>query len=127
MILRPEVIYFHHVYPPSGWWWEQLRSRVEKSGTTRLELVKQRNVEFVDVIGQPVEEYAHKADVIRLEVLRDYGGIYLDTDVVVIKGQSLMCLLPSTVPVQAYLPSLYVRLVLTRSQIILSSTNGDGS
>ena len=52
-----------------------------------MEMVKQRDV--TRIYGNEIEHFAHKADVIRLEVLRDYGGIYLDTDVLVIKGQYL--------------------------------------
>lgn len=85
VILKPEVIYFHHVYEPNGWWWEQWKARVAQSGTTRMQLVRQRDV--VSVFGNPVEHFAHKADVLRLEVLRDYGGIYLDTDVLVTRGE----------------------------------------
>ncbi|KAI5479905.1 glycosyltransferase family 32 protein [Pseudohyphozyma bogoriensis] len=83
VILKPEVIYMHYVYEPTGWWWEQYKERVAKSGTTRLQMVKQRDV--TSVFGNSIEHFAHKADVLRLEVLRDYGGIYLDSDVMVIK------------------------------------------
>ncbi|KAL8277040.1 hypothetical protein RQP46_010574 [Phenoliferia psychrophenolica] len=86
VVLRPEVIYFHHVFLPNGWWWDQWKERVAKSGTTRLELVRQRDV--TTVFGNQVEHFAHKADVLRLEVLRDYGGIYLDTDVLVTKDMA---------------------------------------
>lgn len=85
VVLKPEVIYFHHVYEPTGWWWEQWKRRVQESGITRLELVKQRDV--TEVFGNPVEHFAHKADVLRLEALRDYGGVYLDVDVLVVKGE----------------------------------------
>ncbi|KAM0750341.1 hypothetical protein T439DRAFT_381041 [Meredithblackwellia eburnea MCA 4105] len=84
--LKPEVIYFHYVYLPQGWWWDQWVDRVQNSRTTRLQLVKQRDV--TTVFGNPVEHFAHKADVLRLEVLRDYGGIYLDIDVLVIKDMA---------------------------------------
>jgi mannosyltransferase OCH1-like enzyme len=83
------VIYLHYVYEPTGWWWDvwkkELAKTSKKGFTTRLEMVKQRDV--TTIYGNEIEHFAHKADVIRLEVLRDYGGIYLDTDVLVIKGQ----------------------------------------
>lgn len=84
-ILKPEVIYFHYVYEPSGWYWEEWKRGVRKSGTTRLEMVQQRDV--AEIFGNPVEHFAHKADVLRLEALRDYGGVYLDMDVLVLKGE----------------------------------------
>lgn len=83
-MLKPEVIYMHHVYPPTGWWWEQWKKEVEKT-STRLEMIKERDVQTV--FGREVDHFAHKADVLRLEALRDYGGVYLDTDVIVIRGE----------------------------------------
>lgn len=62
-----------------------MKARIENSGTTKLKMVKQRDV--TEIFGRKVDHYAHKADVLRLEVLRDYGGIYLDTDILVIKGE----------------------------------------
>lgn len=84
VILKPEVIYMHYVYEPNTWYWRRFVWDVEQSGTTRLEMVKERDV--TDVFGKPIEHFAHKADVLRLEALRDYGGVYLDVDVLVIKG-----------------------------------------
>lgn len=48
-------------------------------------MIKERDV--TSVFGQEVEHFAHKADVLRLEALRDFGGVYLDMDVLVIKGE----------------------------------------
>lgn len=87
-ILKPEVIYMHYVYEPTGWWWNEWKDRVAKSGTTRLEMVKQRDV--TSVFGRPIEHFAHKADVLRLEALRDHGGIYLDVDVLVVRGPPVL-------------------------------------
>lgn len=116
--LRPEVVFMHHVYEPNGFWWDEFVRRVEQEGGwvsrtsaeveqakvvepkiegwektgggrregVELRLIKQRDVS--DVFGNEVEHFAHKADVIRLEALRDWGGVYLDTDVLVIKGES---------------------------------------
>lgn len=84
-VLHPEVIFMHHVFPPRGFWWEESMRMIEGTGT-RLEMVKQRDVE--QVYGNEISHFAHKADVIRLEVLRDYGGVYLDMDVLVLRGKS---------------------------------------
>ncbi|KAK4056133.1 hypothetical protein OIO90_002864 [Microbotryomycetes sp. JL221] len=81
--LKPETIYVHHVYEPTGFYWDEIQREIANSGTTKLELVKQRDV--THIFGNKVEHYAHKADVLRLEALRDYGGIYLDIDVLVVK------------------------------------------
>ncbi|GAA5917821.1 hypothetical protein JCM6882_004159 [Rhodosporidiobolus microsporus] len=81
--LKPEVIYFHYVYEPDTWYWRRFVQEMGESKTTRLELVKERDV--TEIHGNPVEHFAHKADVLRLEALRDYGGIYLDIDVLVVR------------------------------------------
>jgi hypothetical protein len=64
-------------------WWDQWLARLENS-QTKLILIRARNVK--SVYGQKVSHFAHKADVIRLEALKYYGGIYLDSDVIVLQG-----------------------------------------
>ncbi|KAM0787013.1 hypothetical protein ACM66B_006281 [Microbotryomycetes sp. NB124-2] len=81
--LKPLKIYMHHVHEPTGFYWNEIKLAIDRSKTTELVLVKQRDVD--QVFGNPVEHYAHKADVLRLEALRDYGGVYLDVDVLVLK------------------------------------------
>lgn len=88
--LRPEVIYFHYVYEPDTWYWHRFVRDVHRSGHTRLEMIRERDVQ--SVFGNKVEHFAHKADVLRLEALRDYGGVYLDVDVLVVKGAPVSCL-----------------------------------
>jgi hypothetical protein len=69
--LQPETIYVHYTYDPSGSWWELAKDFVTPN--------KVRNV--VNIFNHSVHHFAHKADIIRLEVLMQYGGIYLDLDV----------------------------------------------
>ena len=69
---RPEVIYFHHTEEPAGQWWDLARTLVTMN----------RVPPVTEVFGNPVTHLAHKADVIRLEMLRRHGGIYLDLDVI---------------------------------------------
>lgn len=59
-------------------------------------MVKSRDVKSIR--GNEIEHFAHKADVIRLEALRDWGGIYLDTDVVVVRGEWFNCLFRAIEP-----------------------------
>ena len=90
---RPERIYFHHTEEPAGKWWDLARP-----------LVKMNRVPPVtEVFGNPVTYPAHKADVIRLQMLRQYGGIYLDLDVIsinpvdpLLKHQVVMGIEPGT-------------------------------
>jgi len=68
----PERIYFHHTEEPDGIWWERARP-----------LLTLHPVEPVhEIYGNPIRFRAHMADVIRLDMLVRYGGVYLDTDVI---------------------------------------------
>lgn len=49
-----------------------------------VELKKAR--QFDSIFGRPISKFAHKADIIRLEALLEYGGIYLDLDVYTIRS-----------------------------------------
>ncbi|KAJ3340119.1 hypothetical protein HDU93_007344 [Gonapodya sp. JEL0774] len=39
----------------------------------------------VEVFGNPVDNFAHKADIVRLRALDQHGGIYLDIDALVLR------------------------------------------
>lgn len=69
---RPECIYFHHTEEPVGEWWDLARPLLKLN----------RVAPVTEVFGNPVTYPAHQADVIRLEMLRVHGGIYLDLDVI---------------------------------------------
>jgi glycosyltransferase involved in cell wall biosynthesis len=74
-VLRPDKVLMHCLYEPTGFFWELVKPFVT--------LVQGRDV--TSIFGNPVEHYAHKADIIRLEALLEYGGIYLDADVVTLR------------------------------------------
>jgi len=71
-INKPDAIYFHHKYEPSGEYWGKAKP-----------LLTLRKVEPPETIfGNKLHNVAHKSDIIRLELLRDEGGIYLDMDTI---------------------------------------------
>jgi len=74
-ILRPQVIYLYYAHEPWGYWWNFTKPMITET--------KVRNVD--NIFGNPVQHFAHKADIIRLEALLNHGGIYLDLDVWVYK------------------------------------------
>jgi len=60
---------------PEGEWWDKTKP-----------LVTVKKVQApTEIFGKPITQPAHKSDVIRLQVLIQEGGIYLDTDVIVVK------------------------------------------
>jgi Glycosyltransferase sugar-binding region containing DXD motif len=75
---RPDEIVLHHAHEPDGEWWERAKPLV------RLNRVRAPT----SVFGQGIVHYAHKADVLRLEILSSEGGIYLDIDTLCIRSFS---------------------------------------
>lgn len=72
---QPDCIYFHYQYEPQGLWWEKIKRLVTPIQRTAL-----------DKIGdKTLHHYAHKADVMRLQLLIEHGGIYLDIDTLCLK------------------------------------------
>ena len=69
---RPDNIFFHYHYEPDTVWWGEAKKYL------RLHQVEIPQ----EVFGNPLAHVAHKADVIRLQQLQKYGGIYLDLDVI---------------------------------------------
>ncbi|WWC89494.1 uncharacterized protein L201_004418 [Kwoniella dendrophila CBS 6074] len=84
--LNPKEIWFHCINEPKGYWWNQIRNQKSLQGDPIIKLKKARNVDSIGKDQRPVTHFAHKADIIRLEVLRDYGGIYLDIDTFVLRS-----------------------------------------
>lgn len=63
-------VYCEHV--PSGPYWDMVKDAVE---LVRVEAPR-------EVFGNPIGHFAHKADVLRLRILLEQGGIYLDLDTI---------------------------------------------
>jgi hypothetical protein len=73
--VRPSIAFFHHAHEPRGVWWER----------TKQLLALRRVQPPTSIFGQRVRKFAHQADVLRLEVLQQHGGVYLDLDVVLLR------------------------------------------
>lgn len=70
LVNRPErvTVWIHH--EPTGTWWDQVRELVECQPID----------DYATYHEVPREHYAHRADVARLRILYEHGGIYLDLD-----------------------------------------------
>ncbi|XP_071089511.1 uncharacterized protein [Haliotis cracherodii] len=75
---KPDHIFFHYDHLPKGTWWQTL--------TFAVNLTLVRTAPPTSVFGRPINVVEHQSDVARLEILRKYGGIYLDIDVFVINS-----------------------------------------
>lgn len=74
--IRPERVYFHCQFEPTGPWWNLSREFVTVS---KIEAPR-------EIFGRPLVHVAHQSDVVRLQKLIAHGGIYLDADVLVQKS-----------------------------------------
>lgn len=60
---------------PIGKWWEKTKNMVE---CVQIEVP-------TEIFGIPITQLAHKSDVLRLQILIEHGGIYVDTDTIFVK------------------------------------------
>ncbi|XP_021344386.1 uncharacterized protein LOC110444323 [Mizuhopecten yessoensis] len=79
IIQQPCAILIHGDTPISGPLWRRL-------GTAVPNLIRVRKAPPSDVFGIPIDLIEHKADVARLEAVRDFGGIYMDTDEILLRN-----------------------------------------
>jgi hypothetical protein len=71
-INQPKSVNFYFKYRPNGIWFEKL-----------LPYINSIPVEPpISVFNRPLYHYAHQADVFRLQVLLEHGGIYMDLDTI---------------------------------------------
>lgn len=71
-MLKPEKIMLHYHNLPKGKWMDLARPFLT---LREVEIPKETH-------GIPVNRVEHQSDVIRLEILKEFGGIYLDTDII---------------------------------------------
>lgn len=77
LINSPDKIHFYYHYEPHGIWWDKLKE---------IPSVKLEKVDVPTHIGRkPITKTAHKADWIRMNMLFERGGIYLDIDTICVK------------------------------------------
>lgn len=69
---RPDKMILHYQYEPTGEWFDKARPYLELN----------KVVAPTEIHGRPLLHVAHQADIIRLRVLYEQGGIYLDLDTI---------------------------------------------
>jgi GT2 family glycosyltransferase len=79
---KPDILYFHYIYEPYGYWWEKIKPLLTLNKVNPID----------EIFGNKVYHYSHMADIIRLQKLYEYGGIYLDIDTICLTSFSdLLC------------------------------------
>jgi len=71
-INKPDKAYFYYKHKPTGEWFEKLEDQLE---LVQIEPPK-------EIFGNPLLHVAHQTGVIRLQVLIEHGGIYMDVDTI---------------------------------------------
>ncbi|ELU09498.1 hypothetical protein CAPTEDRAFT_200369 [Capitella teleta] len=91
--LKPDAIYFHTNLEPIGEYWEQAKKKL-----TTLKIMHRTPTTclFDEPIKNPVWGTS-QSNVDRLVVLMEYGGIYLDLDVLIVKSFDPLRKYPCTV------------------------------
>lgn len=69
---KPDIMYLYYKVEPKGEWWERSKKY--------LTLVNVDPPE--EIFGNKIYHIAHKCDIIRLRVLIEHGGVYLDIDTI---------------------------------------------
>ncbi|TIB42324.1 hypothetical protein E3P86_00428 [Wallemia ichthyophaga] len=77
IVLKPKLVLFHYHTEPTGPWWARL------SQLQQVVHVHSRNLSHI--FHQPVETNEARSDIIRLEALLRWGGMFLEPDVYVIR------------------------------------------
>ncbi|CAF1062962.1 unnamed protein product [Rotaria sordida] len=80
--IKPDQLYIHYSFEPTGYWWLKAKQDHE------LNLTLNHIPEITSIYNYPLYHHAHRTDIVRLEILDKYGGIYLDLDVLILKSFS---------------------------------------
>ncbi len=72
---NPDSAFFHYEFEPSGEWWELARPLLRLNKINAPERI----------LGNELTHVAHRADVVRLRMLKEFGGVYLDLDTISVK------------------------------------------
>jgi hypothetical protein len=72
---KPGKALFHYQYEPEGEWWEKAKPFLSLNKIAAPD----------SFMGRSLYHVAHKADVVRLQALKETGGIYLDLDTISVK------------------------------------------
>jgi len=72
---KPNRINFYYMHEPTGIWWERAKPYL-----TLIPIQPPK-----EIFGNPIFHHAHMADVLRLQILLEKGGIYIDMDVLCLR------------------------------------------
>lgn len=77
--IQPEYIFVWHNNTPCGHYWNEAAERIPN-------IVMKKTRAPTSVFGQSIQVIEHQTDVARINIILNYGGIYIDLDVVALKA-----------------------------------------
>lgn len=72
---KPDIINYYYRYEPTGKWWDLAKPYLN------LEQIEPPK----EIFGNKIYHVAHQTDVIRLQLILEYGGIVMDMDTISVK------------------------------------------
>ena len=81
---NPALILLHTDCPPKGVYWDLFKG----AAGSKLKIVKKSPPQ--EIFGKKVKKVEHQADVSRLQILLEVGGMYFDTDLLVLKNLNVL-------------------------------------
>ncbi|XP_070554334.1 uncharacterized protein [Ptychodera flava] len=95
-IQKAEKIMFHTDATPTGVWWEKAKKIAgSKLNVTRLE-------QPTEVFGRALPKVHYRSDVARLQVLLQYGGIFIEEDTLIVRSLDAIRHFPFTMGLDVY-------------------------
>ena len=89
---RPAELRFHYDVMPRGRYWHMALGNISRHHATTRFVLERLVAPPSEIFGTPILIPEHVSDIIRLDLIRRYGGVYLDLDVIVTGNlTSLMC------------------------------------
>jgi len=82
--INPIELYIHYLDHPHGNNWEHIKKYPEYFNRIKLIKIKEPISLFNNIPED--RDYEHRSDCVRMNILKDIGGIYMDTDVLVLKS-----------------------------------------
>ncbi|XP_077984298.1 uncharacterized protein LOC144438944 [Glandiceps talaboti] len=107
-IQKADRILFHTDAEPVGFWWDEFK----RIAGPLLEIVHRDQP--TEVFGHGVGNIPHKSDISRMQILLEYGGIYLDSDTIITKKLD---------PLFIYPYSMGMEIVGLNNGVIMSAPN----
>jgi hypothetical protein len=108
IVNKPDKINFFYHHEPHGPWWEKLK---------KIPCIFLVHIPIPTHIGKKIiKKVAHKADWIRMNVLYQYGGIYLDIDSICIKPWKDLLKEKVVLATQIPIPGICNAIMMTEPQ-----------